>query len=253
MVRLLYISGMVFFAVLIGDTSHRLHEQYKAGTLFDQYNSERKAAITLLSVSSFGLAALCLVELIRVRRRIEEHGFGPVEKAEEEPEVERTESTSIYAAPSSVDAWQGPQRRVVLSKSTRRKSYLSLEINALWMSVLRIYCGVLPVVYTYILLNYLFVWLPSGAGNLVLSVLFPLLFLGSVLTSVGILRKKTWGIKFGYASAIFHLLIFPVGTAAGFVMLIALMGASSEFAPARRRVRRTSGKIKRKKPSSAAV
>ena len=29
---------------------------------------------------------------------------------------------------------------------------------------------------------------------------------------------------FGYALAIFHLLIFPVGTAAGFVMLMALMG-----------------------------
>jgi hypothetical protein len=66
-----------------------------------------------------------------------------------------------------------------------------------------------------------------------------MLLLGSVLASVGILRRKTWGIKFGYAMAVFHLLIFPFGTAAGFVMLIALMGVTSEFTvPRRRRITR---------------
>jgi nitrate reductase gamma subunit len=73
------------------------------------------------------------------------------------------------------------------------------------------------------------------------------------MTSVGILRKKTWGIKFGYSMAIFHLLIFPFGTAAGFVMLIGLMGATSEFTPPRRRRLRVNRKAKRRKLHFEAV
>lgn len=247
MVRLLYISGMVFFAVLIGDTAGRLMEQYDAGTLFEQYNSQRKADITLFAVSSCGLAVLCVIEVVRFRRRFKLPGIASMEKGQE-PVVDGTESASIYAAPQAVDEWQ--ERQLRIKKPTRRQN---LEIVGLWMGILRIYCGVLPVIYTYILINYLFFWLPSGAGNLVLSILFPALLLGSVLTSVGILRKKAWGIKFGYAIAIFHLLIFPVGTAAGFVMLIALMGATSEFTAPMRRHRRVSDKAKRTKMKSSAV
>lgn len=252
MVRLLYISGMVFFAVLIGDTAHRLQEMYKAGTLFDQYNSERKAAITLLAVSSCGLGTLCLIEIVRLRRRFDHSGVAAWLEKEPEPEPELGDpaATSIYAAPQSIDEWPERERQLRIRKTDRRRN---LGINTLWMSVLRVYCGVLPVIYTYTLLNYLFLWLPSGGGDVALSILFPLLLLGSVLTTVGILRRKPWGIKYGYAMAIFHLLLFPVGTAAGFVMLIALMGASSEFTTPRRRVRRVSGKVKRKNPQSAVL
>jgi nitrate reductase gamma subunit len=247
MARLLYISGMVFFAVLIGDTTHRLQQLYNAGTLFEQYNSERKSAVTLLAVSSCGLATLCVIKVVRLRRRFKHHSFASIEK-ERVPVVDGKESTSIYTAPDAVDKWQ--ERQLRIRKPHRRQS---LEINGLWMGMLRVYCGVLPVLYSYTLVNYLFLWLPRGAGTLVLSILFPVLLLGSVLTSVGILRKKTWGMKFGYAMAIFHLLIFPVGTAAGFVMLIGLMGATSEFTAPRRRRRRVSRKAKRRKLQSAAV
>lgn len=247
MVRVLYISGMVFFAVLIGDTAHRLQGLYHEGTLFEQYNSERRAAITLLAVSSLGLATLCVIQVVRLRRRFEHHSFASMDK-EQEPVVDGTESTSIYAAPKAVDEWQ--DRGLRIRKPSRRQS---LEIVGLWMGILRIYCGVLPVIYSYTLLNYLFLWLPSGAGNWIYSILFPVLLLGSVLTSVGILRKKTWGIKFGYAMAIFHLLIFPFGTAAGFVMLIGLMGATSEFSAPRRSRHPVRRKAKRKKLQSSAL
>ena len=167
--------------------------------------------------------------------------------------VDEPASTSIYAAPQTVDEWQGPQQRFTTITSSRRKALPDLhffKMTGMWMSILRVYCGVLPVIYSYIMVNYLFFWLPQGAGNLVLSIFFPLLLLGSVLTTVGVLRRKPWGIKFGYAMAIFHLLIFPFGTAAGFVMLIALMGVTSEFTTPRRRVRRVSGKSKPKKLQS---
>ena len=122
----------------------------------------------------------------------------------------------------------------------------------MWMAFLRIYCGVLPVVYLYTFLNYVFLWLPSGAGNMFLSFIFPMLLFISVMASVGILRKKTWGVKFGYAIAIFHLLIFPLGTAAGFVMLIALVGTTSEFSKPVKRIR-TARTVKQRKLRSTGA
>lgn len=253
MVRLLYISGMVFFAVLIGDTAHRLQEMHRAGTLFDEYNSDRRAAITLLAVSSCGLAALCVIEIVRLKRRFEQPDFVSMGPEQEAAEGDDSSSADIYAAPKTVDEWQERRSRLTISTRSWRPSLQVLEISTLWMRVLRVYCGVLPVIYTYTFLNYLFLWLPCGAGNWILSILFPVLLLCSVLTAVGILRRKPWGIKFGYAMAIFHLLIFPFGTAAGFVMLIALMGATSDFAPPRRRIRQVSGKSKRRKAQSPAL
>jgi len=234
MLRLLRISGILFFAVLIAFSANRLQELYEVGTLFEQYNSQRKADITLLIGSICGLAILGFFEFSRSRRRVEQHGFGFVSmKKEPEPVVDGPDSAGIYAAPESIDEWQGRQPGISIS---RRR--LSFEISGLWMGLLRVCCGVLPVVYLYTLVDYLFFWLPTGAGNLGLTILFPVLFLGSVLTSVGILRKKIWGMNFGYAMAIFHLLIFPIGTAAGLVMLVGLMGAASEFAISKREHRR---------------
>ena len=248
MVRLLYISGMVFFTVLIGDSAHRLHRLYQAGTLSDPFSSERKAAITLLAVSSCGLAGLCFAEMLRMKRRGTSRTVSSFwNKGEPEPVVEEPGSTSIYSAPEDVDKWEERIPRMTLAKSSRGQRMRSLDMSHMWISILRIYCGVLPVIYSYIILNYLFFWLGSGAGNLLLSVLFFVLFLGSWLTAVGIMRKKFWGLRWGYAIAVFHLLIFPFGTAAGFVLLIALMGATSEFELPRRRRRKPIRKARRRR------
>jgi len=248
MLRLLRISGILFFAILIGVAANRLQELYTVGTLFEQYNSQRRPDITLLTVSIFGIVILGFFEFVRSKRRFVRPGFAPMKK-QQEPVGEGLDSTSIYAARETIGEWQGRRVRTVQSRCRQ-----SLEIVGLWMGLLRVYCGVLPLLYLYTFLDYLFFWLPSGAGNLALSILFPTLLLGSVLTSVGILRKKTWGINFGYAMAIFHLLIFPLGTAAGLVMLVGLVGATSEFAiPKRERRRRAIRRARRRRLQSAAV
>jgi len=245
--RLLCITGLLFFAVLIVDTASRLQGLYREGTLFEQYNSQRKADITLFTVSVCGLVALGYIEFIRPRRRVGRPGFVSMAKGQEEPAgTDGSASDSIYSAPEAIDEWQG--RLPGMSKLRNRPKW---KISGLWMGVLRVCCGVLPVVYLYTFLDYVFTWLPIGAGHLGLSILFPVLLLGAVLTSVGILRKKKWGMNVGYAMAVFHLLIFPIGTAAGFVMLMGLVGATSEFAsPTRRRRTR---KPNHNNPQSAAV
>ena len=246
--RILCITGLLFFAVLIGDTAGRLQRLYKEGILFEQYNSQRKADITLFAVSVCGLIALGYIEFIRPRRRVERPGFASMAKAQEPAGMTGSASTNIYSAPKAIDEWQERQSSPGMPKLRNRQKW---EITGLWMGVLRVCCGVLPVVYLYIFLDYIFIWLPTGAGTLTLSILFPILMLGAVLTSVGILRKKKWGMKFGYAMAVFHLLIFPIGTAAGFVMLIGLVGAASEFdTPTRKR---RTHKTKSNKPQSAVL
>ncbi len=247
MLRLLRIIGILFFSVLIGVAANRLQEMYEAGTLLERYNSQRRADITLLIVSTLGLVSLSFFEFFRMRRRVERRGYGTVKK-EQEFIDERLNPTSIYSAPKAVDEWQGRRARVSKSRHSQR-----VEPAVFWMGLLRIYCVVLPAVYLYTLGVYLFSWLPSGAGNLTLSIFFPVLLLISLMTSVGLLRKKPWGMNCGYAVAIFHLLIFPLGTAAGLVLLVGLIGATSEFViPSRKRRRRALRKTKRKLRSATA-
>ena len=232
MLRLLRITGILFFAVLIGFTANRLQGLFEDGTLFDRYNSARKANITLLVVSTLGLIILGFFEFFRTRRRLERRGYAPVEK-EESPIDEGLDTASIYSSPEVVDPWNGRRTR-----TSRSRQHKKIEPARIWFGVLRIYSVVLPVVYSYVLANYLFFWLPDGVGNIILTILFPSLLLLSAATSYGLLKKKTFGLHCGYAIAIFHLLLFPWGTAAGLVLLVGLVGATSEFAiPARERRR----------------
>ncbi len=247
MLRFLCVIGILFFAVLIGYTANRLQEMHELGTLFEQYNSQRKADVTVLLVSILGLVVLGVFEFIRTRRRLERRGYVPMKKKQEEID-EELNTASIYAAPETVDPWKG--RRTRVSKSRHRQR---MKPIVFWMSLLRIYCVVLPVVYLYMLGVYLLSWLPNGAGNLALSIFFPLLALLSLLTSIGVLRKKSWGMNCGYAISIFHLLIFPLGTAVGLILLVGLISATSEFViPSRERRRRALRKARQKLNSAMA-
>ena len=244
MLRLLRITGILFFAVLIGFMANRLQDMYEAGTLFEHYNSQRKADITLLIVSTLGVGVLGFFEFVRTRRRLERRGYGS-EKEEQEAVSEGLDSANIYSAPETVDQWKG--RRTRASKSRHRQQ---IDPSAFWMGLLRVYCVILPVAYLCMLVVYLLSWLPRGSGSLALSILLPVLLLFSLLTSFGLLNKKPWGMNCGYAIAIFHLLVFPLGTAAGLILLLGLVGATSEFAiPSRERRRQALRKAKRKMSS----
>lgn len=247
MLRLLRVTGILFFAVLIGFTANRLQGLFDDGTLFDRYNSARKANITLLVVSTFGLIVLGFFEFFRARRRLERRSYAPVEK-EEKPIDEGLDTASIYSSPETVDPWNGRRTR-----TSRSRHHKKIEPAQMWLGVLRIYSVVLPVVYSYVLANYLFFWLPSGGGNIILTILFPALLLLSVATSYGFLKKKTVGLHCGYASAIFHLLLFPWGTAAGLILLVGLVGATSEFAVSSRERRRKSMQKKTKQKLTSVM
>ena len=231
MLRRFRISAILLFAVLIGIAVGRLQEQYRDGILWDQYNSQRKSDVTLLVVSIMSVASLAVFEKSHSKRHLKQRRFGVLTVDEESP-AENLGSNSIYSAPEVLDQWQG--RRV----SAKPKPRHNFRISGFWLGLLRIYCVVLPLVYLYTMLDYLIRWLPSGGGHLVWTIFFPVFLSLSVLTSVGFFRKKLWVMKCGYPVAIFHLLLFPIGTIAGLLLLAGLVGASPEFTRSARKHRR---------------
>lgn len=231
MLRRFRIFAILLFAVLIGIAVGRLQEQYKDGVLWDQYNSQRKSDVTLLVVSVMSVAALVVFEKFHSKRHLKQMRFGFM-KADEESKAENVGSASIYSAPEVLDQWEG--RRAYAEVKPRR----IFRINGFWIGLLRIYCVVLPLVYLYTMMDYVIRWLPIGAGHLVWTIFFPVFLLLSGATSVGFFRKKPWGMSCGYAVAIFHLLIFPIGTIAGLLLLAGLVGATPEFTRSARKHRR---------------
>ena len=244
-------SGVLFFAVLIGAAANHLRHMYVSGTLFEPFNYGRKAGLTILVVSLLGLITLVYFEFVRSKRRVKRQDFFPMNLLDR-PVMDGTGTTSIYSTPDTLDQFKDRPPRI---STSRNRDWL--KISSLWMSLLRILCMVFPVVYLYTLVDYFVFWLPSGAGNLSLTVLFPVLLLISVLSLIGILLRRVWGMNFGYAIAIFHLLLFPVGTAVGLVMLVGLVGASSEFKSSARvrsrKARRRHAQSARKKTQTASL
>jgi hypothetical protein len=246
-------SGVLFFAVLIGAAANHLQHMYVSGTLFERFNYGRKASLTILTVSLLGLITLVYFEFIRSKRRSKRQGFGSI-NVSEPPSMDGLGATCIYSTPDTLDQFEDRPPR---SSTSRNRDWL--KISSLWISLLRILCMVFPVVYLYTLVDYFVFWLPSGAGNLSLTILFPVLLLISVLSLSGILLRRVWGMNFGYALAIFHLLIFPIGTAVGLVMLVGLVGASTEFKSSARvrsrkaRARRRHAKSEQKKTQTASL
>ncbi|MDF7825529.1 hypothetical protein P4B35_16000 [Pontiellaceae bacterium B12227] len=226
MLRVLRIVGIVVFAFLIGLSANSLMQMHETGELLEKYNSQRKADITLLVLSFVAVAALGYFEFARLNKRSRRRSYGKTRKTEEQAEqTEGLDSTSIYSAPQTVDRWEG--RRTRTSKS---RNEVVKESGSIWLSLLKVLCAVLPVLY----LGLTFLQLLNKHEDHLLAIVLPTLFAGlfvlSVVTLTGVMLKKAWGLTLGYALAVCNLLIFPIGTAFGLFLIIGLVGSSPVFA-----------------------
>jgi hypothetical protein len=195
---------------------------HDSGSLFERYNSDRKSNLTLLVFSALSLGALGYFELTHSRRVVQRRGYGRRYHKEEGSSVsDDLDTTSIYSAPAVVDRWREGKVRA----STKSRSKPRFVPGELWMGLLRMFCLVLPIVYTCMFVLHL----RRGGGELefiLLAAALAFLALFSLVTVIGLLTKRTWGIAFGYLLAIFNLVAFPFGTAAGLFLLMGLVGAS---------------------------
>lgn len=238
MIKVLKGIGVVVFVALIGLSAHSLKQMHEAGELMEQYNSRRKADVTLIGFGFVGLGVLAFFEIYRVKQLSNRYRYGESRYEEEKEDVtDGLDSTSIYMAPSSHDEWQG--RKTRSSRSYREAGASPGE--GIWLGLLKAICMVLPLAYigliTWTLIfspadNFLAIFLPS---------VFFALFLISLITLFGISRKKAWGAGLGYVLAMCNLLIFPYGTAVGLFLIMGLVGSAESFqvsSSEKRRMRR---------------
>lgn len=233
MLKVVRITAIVVFAIVVAFSAHSLSRMYSNGRLFDDYNSQRKSSITLLAVSILALFSLGSFELSQSRKSSRPRDYGGRDyRKDEANRLEGQDPSSIYAAPKTVDAWKG--KRIVSSGNRRHRPVR--ELHETWMVLLRIACSVLPLVYIGV---FGFLYMHGIGGSLekwVYPTLCSMLILIAVLTAIGVFRRKTWGLSMGYLLSILNLVIFPIGTAMGLLLLIGLVGATPAFSsPSTRR------------------
>lgn len=250
MLRVLRIIGIVVFAALVAFSAHQLQKLYTSGTLFEQYNSARKANVTLLGVSVSALGVLGFFELARERNHFStRRGYGGVPVRRQKTPVETVGVTSsIYAAPETIDAWQG--RRTRPPKSRHKQA---VDLSGVWMSLLRICCMVLSLSSAGLLVLQLATGFVGAHESVWLTGFLAFMTIFSGVTVWGVVTKKVWGLTCGYLLAICNLLIFPFGTVAGLIMLLGLVGATPLFVQPARERRRAAREKGREKAKTAVI
>lgn len=233
MLRFLRITGIVLFAVLVGFGANNLWKMYQSGDLADEYNSARKANITLTSFSALALVVLGYFEIAGLRRFSEPRGYGGDAEHDDAEKAGSRDTSSIYSTPTKVDEWKGHR-----SHSSHSHRHRRLEGANIWMGLLRIFCIVFPLIYSGLLVLYLMKPPEAQEIRWLLPAVYGALVVFSLVTSIGLLAKKKWGLILGYVLSISNLVIFPFGTALGLILLITLVGASAVFLVADREKRR---------------
>lgn len=238
MMRMLRVIGIIVFAIMLSISARSLWKMQAVGNLFDSYNSSRKASVTLCAVSLLALAALVSFETRRLGKSTGIRRFGEKRYTDELEESKVANASSIYASPKSVDEWQG--RKVVASRSRNGRNKAARNLPGTCRCVLRISCLILPLAYV-ALFSLLYAHEAAGPslGAWIYVLPCACLVLVAAITEVGVCMNKRWGLSMGYLLSILNLVIFPLGTAIGLLLLITLVMASPAFesSRARRKVR----------------
>ncbi len=250
MLRVLRIVGIIVFVFLAGMSANTLREMYRSGELMEEYNSSRKANITLLCFSGLVLGGLGCLEVSYLRHRNQYRGYDRSVPASPESNSDPALRTDLYGAPKTQDEWN--KRRKGSSRNHHRRHKRKIAVAEKWRYFLCGYGVVLSLIFISILTAH---FLIEGFGQELdmLTLIFGVLSVTSVLTVTGIMLKKKWGLFTGYISAICCLLIFPLGTAAALFLLIALIGVTPLFAASERQRRRREGGKSAKKMKTAAI
>lgn len=224
MLRILRITGIIVFALFIVLSVNSLREMHESGQLYEPYNSARKSNITLLGVSILMLSGLGYLELLFGRRVASRRGYGGQVYDDKTKMQEGKDASSIYSAPETIDAWQG---RGIRNAKSRRKP--PAEKGQVWMIILRVTALIFPFYYSGALAKMLMNPDVQNETVWLLPALFLALTLFSLITVIGLLMKRKWGIKLGYALAVLSLMVFPIGTVLGLFLLVGLVGATPLF------------------------
>ncbi|HEY5622014.1 MAG TPA: hypothetical protein VIR77_05370 [Pontiella sp.] len=247
MLRRIRLLGIIAFAWLVGLGASELIKMYRDGELFDRYNSDRKRNITMLAVSLSALTGLGYYELSRIRIRSRyTFDFNPYRKDEERVQPGQI-SSSIYDAPVTKEDWDGNELRI-----SNLDEIVRMESPEIWMGWLRACCILVPIIYSVLFTAGLIKYMSSMEAVWILSSVFTLIFVFSIVTAVGVFKKAPWGMNMGFLLAIGNLVVFPYGTIMGLFLITGLVGAKSLFSEEKRirkKMARRKNRAKRRRKS----
>ena len=219
MLRIWRIVGIVVFALLVGLAVSSLRGGVDS-LLFD-------ADFSVFVISFPLLVILSLFEVIHIRRLVRRHRkyrFGG-HSLDEGTEAVASGPTDIYAMPETRQSW-GRRRRSHSSGTHHKKRK---KKKSIWISLLQIFCVILPLFY----LGLLLVYLPWNGvktiGDWTMPFVFLALFLFSIVVAIGVFSVRFWGLVLGYLLVLSNLLFFPYGLILGLLLLLCLVGSSPTF------------------------
>lgn len=227
MLRMLRVAGIVVFAMLVGIAANNLWKMYENGNLAERYNSARKANVTMLVFAAVAVGALGYFEFSRIRKHANRRGYGRRHReaaAGSASVTDRPDSANIYSAPQTVDTW-----KVRRDRSPKSRSKQKVEMTNIWMGLLRICCVLMPVVYGGLMAKNLLAESESSELAWMLPSVYGAMALLSVVTTIGLMARKRWGMMLGYLLAICNLMVFPFGTALGLFFILGMVGASAQL------------------------
>jgi hypothetical protein len=246
MLRSLRVIGIIVFAVLAGLSANTLKQMQENGELREAYNSRKKANATLLVFSVLSMSAIGFFELPHLggarrrrgssRRHHRSHDF--------EPSREEQDTTSIYSAPKTMEKWNKNHIRTPSNHSKPAK-----KSNTFWLRFFPIFCVIMTLIYLGMTVHFFLKVHDDPVVGMTLKIVFGLLSALSVITTLGVMQTKMWGITMGYVLAVCNMLIFPVGTAFGLFLMMGLMLASSGFMEKEQEKRKKSRRRSEKRAS----
>jgi hypothetical protein len=224
MLRSLRVIGIIVFAVLAGLSANTLKQMQEAGKLQEAYNSRKKANVTVLIFSVISMGGIGFFELSQLRGSRRRRGFSRKyhHSHEEDATGEELDTTSIYTAPKTLEKWDRHHIRTSSNKSKPTK-----KLSTFWLEFLPVVCVIMTVVYLGLTVYHILNINDDRFVGVTLMIIFGLLSLLSLGTTIGVMQKKMWGITVGYVLSVCNMLIFPVGTAFGLLLMMGLMMASS--------------------------
>lgn len=154
--------------------------------------------------------------------------------------------SNIYSSPETHGKWHGYRVR-----SSELEHCETRDGRIFWLVLVRIVSFLIPLGCIFLLVAGLMGWMPMAGNRAVLLYgVTSFMFVLSLVSALGMVGKKGWGRPSGYAVAILLLLVFPLGTLVGLILLVGVSGAGSLLCASPREQRRAARAKRRARRNS---
>ena len=223
--RMLRVCAILICAVVLGCSVHLLVTLHQTDRVFADYQSNLVyilGALVLLSI-------LIVLEVHHTRSKV----YRKLRQRSRHHDSRSGESAigreNFYSVNAPQDVWDVKRRSRNKTHSSRRADPLNVAQSR--VRGIKVLGLVLPVLYLSVLVYLFFGNDGALLWNGWLAITFySALFGVAAIFAIGAWLEQEWTITCGYLLAVLNMGFFPVGTVAGLVLVVVMIGATSSFA-----------------------